>query len=516
MTNQMGLIEYVSDAVISTDSAFVIRTWNRAAEALYGWKAEEVIGRRLVEVVPTTYLDGDGKAVIAAFRDKGLWRGEVIQYHRDGTPIDILSSVSLTFDHDGRPNGAIGVNRDIRDRKRAERDLEQANQRLTILRQIDLDIIKARSPEDITETVLRHIRDLIPCLGANLNLINEEMTITQIFRFNMDAPGMPPIEMQVPFVHTPITVRLAAGETVIIGDLQAELGSWQGTVTDLMRQAIALGLRATLSAPLLIQGKLRGYLNLVSTLPNAFTPAHADIVSEIANQLAIAFQSAWLLEAVQVTNQQLQAFSAQMVKALEDERRHIARELHDEVGQTLTALGLMLDMEQRHSQANHGLPDLGEARALISDLTKRIRDMSLDLRPSMLDDLGLVAALVWHFTRYEQQSQITVDFRHSGITQRFSPAIESTLYRIIQEALTNIARYAKVDRAYVRLWATPDALHVQVEDEGVGFDPEAALLANATSGLLGLRERALMVGGTCKIESSLGAGTVIDVSVPLH
>lgn len=502
---QANLIESVSDAIISTDPEFVIQSWNKAAEGLYGWSAAEVIGKPLNEIVPTRYPDNNDAEVLAQFRSAGVWRGEVIQLHRDGTPIDILSSVSLALDSSGTPVGAVGINRDIRERKRAEEALQRYNQRLIALRQIDSDIIQARSPEAITEKVLRHIRRLIPCERASVILFEELEGTAVIFSMNAADTSTFQPQMRVPFIRNRNVEVLEAGQVLVIPDLQKH----KDNTSDFARRALAEGIRATLSAPMQVEGKLVGHLSLAAKTPDFFTAEHSIIAGEIATQLAIAFYNARLLRAIQANNQQLQNLSARLVEAQEIERGHIARELHDEVGQTLTALSLLLSMPERQ-------PDLQQAKLLLNDLTKRIRELSLDLRPSMLDDLGLIPTLIWYLERYQQQTGIIVDFKYSDVERRFASVIETTLYRIIQESLTNIVRHAQVDRASVRVWATSDMIHAQIEDTGKGFDLEAVRQTNKTGGLLGLSERAQLAGGICEIVSNTGEGTLISVNIPLE
>lgn len=513
MRYQAQLIASVSDAVISTDLEFRIRSWNRAAEQLYGWQADEVIGRVVNEVIPTHYVTGDEDTARADLLRAGWWRGEVTQPHRDGTPIAVMASVSLTSDSMGQPTGAVAINRDIRERKRAEQAMQRYNQRITILHQIDSDIIAAQSPDAITRTVLRHIRALIGCERAALTIIDEATGMATIEAVEGEEISDLPLGSQMPFSHNRIVELMANGQTLLISDLTAI----EGPVSDRMRIAIKEGFRSVLAAPLFMQDKLYGSLNLASRQVDFFTGEHSEIASELAAQLAIAFHNARLNQTLYINNLQLQTLSARLVEAQETERRHIARELHDEVGQTLTALSLMLTMEARQAQeAGNPNATLGEAQVLVSDLMRRIRQISLDLRPSMLDDLGLIPTLIWFFNRYEQQTQIRVTFSHSDADQRFGTAIETTVYRIIQEALTNIARHARVSQASVSLWVTGTTLFAQIEDSGVGFDSEAVTQAAKTGGILSLRERAQIVSGTCSIESSVGEGTIISLSIPLQ
>lgn len=513
MRYQAQLIASVSDAVVATDLEFRIRSWNRAAEQLYGWQADEVIGRLTTEVIPTVYVNNDEDTARSELLRDGQWRGEVSQPHRDGTPIALMASVSLTTDSAGQPTGAVAINRDIRERKRAEQAMQRYNQRITILHQIDSDIIAAQSPDAITRTVLRHIRALIGCDRAALTTLDEAAgTVTIEAVEGMDSSELPP-GSQIPFFRDQFVDLMESGQTLLISDLTAI----EGPVSDLMQTLVNEGFRSLLSAPLFIQDRLYGSLSLVTHQVDFFTGEHSEIASELAAQLAIAFHNARLSQTLHINNLQLQTLSVRLVEAQETERRHIARELHDEVGQTLTALSLMLTMEARHAQeAGSPSATLGEAQVLVSDLMKRIRQISLDLRPSMLDDLGLIPTLIWFFNRYEQQTQIRVEFNHSDADQRFGAAVETTVYRIIQEALTNIARHARVSQASVSLWVTGATLFAQIEDAGVGFDAGAVTQAAKTGGILSLRERAQIVSGTCSIESSVGEGTIISLSIPLQ
>jgi signal transduction histidine kinase len=141
--------------------------------------------------------------------------------------------------------------------------------------------------------------------------------------------------------------------------------------------------------------------------------------------------------------------------------------------------------------------------------------LSLDLRPQVLDDLGLMPALDWLFKRFFQQTGIRVKFKHTPLSGRMPAQLETAVFRIVQEALTNVARHAGVKEATVRLWSNGSSLGVQVEDRGAGFDSELALAGRDSSGLAGMRERALMLGGEFTLDSRPGAGTRVTVELPL-
>lgn len=209
----------------------------------------------------------------------------------------------------------------------------------------------------------------------------------------------------------------------------------------------------------------------------------------------------------------LRTLSHRLVEVQETERRQIARELHDEIGQALTGLKLLLESANR-SKGRGLASSLGEAQALINELMSRVQDLSLDLRPAMLDDLGLVPALLWHFERYTSQTGVEVLFEHKGPQRRFAPEIETAVYRIVQEGLTNVARHAHVGQVTVHLGVGKAGLSVDIHDRGAGFDTERALSNGTSNGLNGMRERAALLGGHFRVSSSPGAGTRLVARFP--
>ena len=206
--------------------------------------------------------------------------------------------------------------------------------------------------------------------------------------------------------------------------------------------------------------------------------------------------------------------SRKLVRVQESERRAIARELHDEIGQVLTGLKLTLEMCPRLEGGDRP-PELENGLKLVSDLITQVESISLNLRPAMLDDLGLLPALHWHCKRYTSLTGIQVQLEHTGMGARFFPVIEIAAYRIIQEALTNVARHANVDSVTVRLWATREILGIQISDAGRGFDLETAASDPRSTGLAGMKERATLLDGHVSLETGPGAGTSITVDLPL-
>lgn len=266
--------------------------------------------------------------------------------------------------------------------------------------------------------------------------------------------------------------------------------------------------------PVVIEGELRAVLCLYSSQEQPFDSGQAQQLQSLANLTGMALQNAQLLEQVLAGRQRLQAVSRRLVEVQEEERRKIALELHDEIGQILTGLKLLLDTS-RALPAGTQAARLAEAQEVVNELIGRVRQMSLDLRPSMLDDLGLVPSLLYLFERYAGQTGIQVKFEHQGVEgQRFSNDYETAAYRVIQEGLTNAARYSGVQELTVRLWNAQGVIGVQVQDWGVGFDPEAVMSSGKSRGLVGMRERANLLGGRVAVESAPGQGTCLTVELP--
>lgn len=213
------------------------------------------------------------------------------------------------------------------------------------------------------------------------------------------------------------------------------------------------------------------------------------------------------------SNEALRVLSRRLVDAQEEERRFLARELHDEIGQIITGTKLLISLAAKDAPATLQ-PRLQEAVGLLQDLMQRVRRLSLNLRPQMLDDFGLLTALDWHFKRYHEQTGICVQFQHAPLSERLPSHLETAVFRVVQEALTNVARHAGVKEATVRLWTDELRLGVQVEDRGAGFDAQQALASNTSNGLAGMRERAELLGGEFTLETAPGCGTRLMAQWP--
>jgi two-component system sensor histidine kinase UhpB len=212
-------------------------------------------------------------------------------------------------------------------------------------------------------------------------------------------------------------------------------------------------------------------------------------------------------------------YLSQIIEAQENERRRISRELHDEIGQALYAIQFNLEMIDKDLPQKTPLllGRLGEAKSLSSQTLTSMRQLALDLRPTMLDDLGLIPTLRWYIQNFSNRLNLYSNFEAMGFEEKLSPQIETAFYRIIQEALNNIAKHAQADRVEISLVKRDSKILASIQDNGKGFDLEKVLHPESPErgfGLVGIQERVSLLGGQIDIQSSPGSGTLIHIEAP--
>jgi signal transduction histidine kinase len=225
-----------------------------------------------------------------------------------------------------------------------------------------------------------------------------------------------------------------------------------------------------------------------------------------------------LFSSIKLAGERLRALSQRLMDAQESERRHIARELHDEIGQALTMVKINLQTIQRLSDPALISQQAEETIKIIEPTLQQVRNLSLRLRPSMLDDLGLVAALRWYLDRQSRRADFTLQFNADPLTKRLPPETETACFRIVQEAITNVIKYSEAKQVDVVLRRVDSFLELIVRDTGVGFNVALAqekAAEGGSFGLLSMSERALLVGGSFDIQSELGRGTEIRARLPI-
>ncbi|MFN2246298.1 MAG: PAS domain-containing sensor histidine kinase [Candidatus Promineifilaceae bacterium] len=226
-------------------------------------------------------------------------------------------------------------------------------------------------------------------------------------------------------------------------------------------------------------------------------------------------------ENIEKHRRQLQRLSAQLIAAREAESKRISQELHDVIGQSLTAVSINLAQIKQDLSADEPAAvwgRLAESEILISQTLAETRKLALELRPTMLDDLGLIPTLRWYIHQFEKRLNIPVAFTSAGkISQPLSPELETVIYRVVQEGLTNVARHARAGEVAIKLNYQPDRTLLIISDDGVGFDAKQLYQSKNIDdhlGLLGIGERIAPFAGVLHVDSSLGKGTTLKVTFP--
>ncbi len=480
---------------------------NAAAEAISGYSRHELLQQAPQDLIVPALRNGIQQQSDLLFSNtNGPLRYETCIMTRSGEErwIDVTAS-SIEFE--GLPAGLVTAF-DITARKEAAEELRRRNQQLSVLNLLTEAVSASLDMANILNTMTVLLQEHLNIAAGAIFLYHEKDN-----RLSVEATwGLPP-SMRTRFEQ--LSLSQAHNASVVVTQtalLLSDLSS--NTELDEILEGTDAQWSSYLGVPLVSHGETQGVLDLFGSAEHTFRSEQVTFMTIVGQQAGVAIQNARLFQEVVASRERLQFLSRRLVEVQEAERRTIARELHDEVGQILTGLNLSFDLIGRlpPEQMNERLE---QARELVNELMLRIREMSLELRPPMLDDLGLVAALVWQFERYTTQTNVRVIFKHHGLERRFAPEVETAIYRVVQEALTNVARYASVSQVQVRLWANSEAIGVQIEDKGTGFDPEQALTRYVSSGLSGMRERARLLGGELIIESQPEAGSCLTIELPL-
>jgi signal transduction histidine kinase len=277
------------------------------------------------------------------------------------------------------------------------------------------------------------------------------------------------------------------------------------------------GLKCHVSVPLKNKEMVLGIMNLACAEDRDWPEQEIQLLSSIGHQIGMAVENARLYKELWGKEMAAQHLLGKLISAHEDERARIARELHDDAGQRLTALllhlaGLEAMLPAGAEEAKRRLEEL---QALTASIVEEVRRLMRDLRPSLLDDLGLVPAISSFAETQLKHSGVKFTIDVQGVKKKLAPPVETALFRIFQEAITNIARHSVAKNAHIELWFKDSLVAARITDDGRGFDPVTSHTTWQTFGLLGIEERVAILEGTLQIVSQEGQGTQIHLEIPL-
>jgi PAS domain S-box-containing protein len=507
------LIDGVQDyAIYLLDPSGRVASWNPGAERMTGYHAGDILGKHFACFFTTEDLAlGKPGIELQTARLTGRYEEEGWRVRKDGSRFWANVVVTAVHDDRGELRGFAKVTRDNTERRKADETRRWYASRLQTLYEISRAILAAHSPHAIAEAALHRLRRIVPCDYAHIVSIPGNGDAALVLMnvaddsFAIDATSWAEAALSAtliahPAAHRVVVVSLAAPDAPAV-----------------LQPFHSVGLRLLAIAPLVAHDALIGELVLARQDPEEFDPNQLDIVRQVADQLAVALQHAQLFAEVQTSRSRLQSLSQRLIDVQELERRTIAGELHDEIGQALTIVKMNLQALHANADRTQAGDQLDECISVVERALEQVRSLSLDLRPSLLDDLGLVAALRWYVARQARAASLSLHFSADEPPGRLISFLETACFRIAQEALTNIVRHARAREVWVQLRCGAE-LCLTIRDDGVGFEPaqaEARASRGESFGLLGLRERASLSGGRLSVVSAPGRGTTVSVCFPL-
>lgn len=507
------LIDGVQDyAIYLLDPAGRVASWNAGAERMTGYQASDILDKHFSCFFTTEDLAlGKPGIELQTARVTGRYEEEGWRVCKNGSRFWANVVVTAVHDDQGNLRGYAKVTRDTTERRKADQMRRSYANRLQALYEISRAILAAESPRAMAEAALHRLRRIVPCHYAHIvSVPDADSPALILMSVADDSFAVDAASWMGAALATTLMARPEAHQVVVVG-LEEQDGA------PALQPLHAVGLRQLAIAPLVAHNSLIGELILARADQEPFDRSQLDIIRQIADQLAVALQHAQLFAEVQTSQERLQSLSQRLLEVQELERRTIAGELHDEIGQALTIVKMNLQALHTSTASIASDDRVEECLTVVDRALEQVRSLSLDLRPSLLDDLGLVATLRWYVARQARAASFTIHFSADEPAGRLSAVLETVCFRIAQEALTNIVRHARASEVWVQLRCDAE-LCLSIRDDGVGFDlaqTEARASRGESFGLLGMRERASLSGGRLSVVAAPGRGTTISACFPL-
>jgi signal transduction histidine kinase len=416
-------------------------------------------------------------------------------------------------DDAGRVVMMIGTVQDITEYKRTEEALLRTQARLRLINNISTAIRAGMSVAEIIASAVTQTQQYFSSFRVAYSTIDEHNRLTVIH--SVEPPTLPALtNLTFDLTAAPAYLRaLRRSEVIVVADVMRD--ERLAPLADALR---AGDTHAMLDVPVRHSAELVGLFCCDAPAPHTWTEHEIETIKEIAAYLSVVIREAHAEQERMRAEAARGELLAQLVTAQEEERRRIALELHDQLGQYVTALMLGLKALQDSGELAGANERLQQLLRLADQLGEEAHRLAWELRPSALDDLGLQGTLRNYLEEWARRFRLAVDFHSNGLLDRLPAQIETALYRITQEALTNVAKHAQARHVSVILERRQGRVLAIVEDDGRGFDTVEVLERAHTArrmGLVGMHERARLIGGELEIESAPGEGTTIYVRVLL-
>ena len=429
----------------------------------------------------------------------------------DGSPLHILMSSRRYENPETGDVEFNGIIKDITDRKRTEEILKKRNQELSLLNSI---AVALNLSLDLNHILMVTLKDVLTALllkrGALFVIDSARHKAVLQARHGLPAEDLKHQDLVI-FKDTQLKRHLIDDSAAVIPE---------PTFPAFKVKYLAKGGRVVpwlFCFLITFKGKGVGFFGLDIPLTRELNEHELHLLGSLGNFLGGAIENTQLMKSISRHRQDLRRLTNQLFQGQEAERRRIARELHDEAGQALTAVNLGLERleESVPGKDNHFKVQIGEIRKMILRTSSEIRRLSYRLHPTLLSDLGLEPALDLYFKDIVKHSGLDIEFHMVGFDRRLDPDMETVFYRFSQETLTNTLKHSGAETFRLSIIKSYPKIIFLAEDDGVGFDGQITKSGQRSLGLLGMRERASLLAGTFQLRSTLGEGTRIRIEIPL-
>jgi PAS domain S-box-containing protein len=495
-------VETSGEVIFLTDKKGIISYVNPEFTRLYGHDAKEVVGLTTPRILKSgTMTAGYYKRFWETLLNKKVVKGKFINKCVDGRLVTIEGSASPILDDGGEIVGFLAIQRDITQREQTEEKNRQRNKELAALNAIATTVSQSLNLNQILNGALDEVLklDMFESAAKGMLFRLDEEKGELVLIAHRGAPEEHPCLAKAPELGECLCGLCAQqGKAIISNDCLQD--KRHDRVWPQMPE------HRDICLPLKVRGKILGVMNVRLPTTHEISVHDVELLTSVADQIGVAIENARLFEAVSRQHERLRTLSLRLAEAEESERRRLAQELHDQVGQKLTALGINLNII-RAEMPNNGpqkLYDcLAESQDLVEQTSRLIRGVMSDLRPPMLDDLGLVETLHWYGDQIASRTGLSVIVKSGGHNLDLPTHIESALFRITQEALSNVVKHAQAAEVRITVETIDESVRLIIADDGIGYCPDrlAEPVGDRGWGLLIMAERAEAVGGRCWIES---------------
>lgn len=491
-----AIVDSSDDAIISKTLNGVITSWNKSAERLFGYTSEEAVGKHITLIVPDDRRDEEAKILERLKRGERVDHYETLRRRKDGRLLALSLTISPVKDASGRIIGASKVARDITQRKEIERALAERARLLDL----SSDAIMVRDGADRVTYWNQSACELYGYSREEaLGCVTHKLLRTEFPE---------PLERITEQLHrdgrwaAELIHRRKDGTKLVVAS------RWALDMDDHGHLKCVLETNNDITQQRQNDKALRESEERLRALSNSLEGQVRERTEELEHRNAEILQQ----------SEQLRELSNRLLKTQDEERRHIARELHDSAGQLIAALGMNLAGITRHAKEDPLLTEaLADTQNLVQQLNKEIRTTSYLLHPPLLDENGLSQAIQWYMRGLMERSGLEIELEIAEDFGRLPAELELAVFRIVQESLTNIHRHSGSKTATIRLFRSSDCILLEIQDHGKGISPEklAAIKAQRTGvGITGMRERIRHFKGEMDIQSS-GTGATLLVTLPL-